>query len=101
MRDHCDQRGTVVVGFLLDQAFDRQVGIAHCGGNFREYTDAVDNHHPQIGLADPVRRSRTRQFFEFGTWHRECRAGFLAGNIDEVGNHGRGRRFVTGSRTLK
>ena len=53
MRDHRDQHVAAFLGAaLLDQAFDRDPGVAHRGGDLGEHAGPVGDDEAQVGAAD-------------------------------------------------
>ena len=91
---------------VLDQALDRDPGVAHRGGNLGQHAGTVGDDEAQVRLAHPVARGGGSHRLEFGDRDRERRAHFaadhgLAGDVDQVGDHRAGGRPIARARALE
>ena len=97
MRDDGNDGGSFCRHTALAQGFNRHVGVAHGGGDFRQHTRPVGDDEAQIGAGKALARWRAVGASEAGDRHRKSRAGFAAGNVDQVGHHGRRGRPLAGT----
>jgi len=100
--DHGDHDLAVGVGAaLLDQAFDRDAGVAHGGRDLGEDAGAVGHDEAHVAAAAAVTRFGRGELFEFGHRDGERCANLAAGNVDEVGDNSARGRPVAGAGALE
>src|SRR3546814_1810380 len=78
----------LVLAAALDQAFDRDAGVAHRRGDFGEDADAVLDDQADVMFADARAGIGGGRRVERIDGHREGGAIFVARDVDDVGDDG-------------